>query len=375
MKNKKLNIYLTFLLGFQILFVQIISKYPSIIEKYYSNGLYLFISTFLRILLGWIPFSFGDLLIFILLFLFLRFIYRFIKTKFKNGLDKLVQLLAVLSLLYGCFYWFWGFNYFREPLAKNLGLNQQKYTTAQLTKVTKKVVAKLNSIHFEITENDTLIVKNPYTQKEMYIKSVVGYNNLAKQYPQLSYNYTSVKSSLMSVLQSYNKTSGYFNPITGEAQVNDMIPKTGFPITICHEIAHQIGFAAENEANFIGYLAVISNDDVYFKYAGYRMAFSYLISELRKRDTTVSKEVILSTNKGVLKDFTASATFWDQYQTPIEPIIKKIYNYYLKANKQDKGIESYNYVVDLIISYENHTRHSELVSESHHNELHYAKLK
>ncbi|MDG1040547.1 MAG: DUF3810 family protein, partial [Polaribacter sp.] len=38
---------------------------------------------------------------------------------------------------------------------------------------------------------------------------------------------------------------------------------------------------------------------------------------------------------------------------PIEPLIKKGYNSYLKANNQANGIASYNYVVDLIISYEN----------------------
>ena len=75
MKNKKLNIYLTILLGFQILFVQIISNYPSIIEKYYSNGIYPITSKFLRVFLGWIPFSVGDLLIGFLVISFFRFLY------------------------------------------------------------------------------------------------------------------------------------------------------------------------------------------------------------------------------------------------------------------------------------------------------------
>ena len=32
-------------------------------------------------------------------------------------------------------------------------------------------------------------------------------------------------------------------------------------------------------------------------------------------------------------------------------LVKKGYNAYLKANKQDKGIASYSYVVDLFITY------------------------
>jgi hypothetical protein len=72
---------------------------------------------------------------------------------------------------------------------------------------------------------------------------------------------------------------------------------------------------------------------------------------MRKRDSNKSKELIQLVNKGVLKDFNASNEFWKQYENPFEPLVKKGYNAYLKANKQDKGVQSYNYVVDLLISY------------------------
>ena len=181
--------------------------------------------------------------------------------------------------------------------------------------------------------------------------AATGYDNLSKDFPQLKYQFKSVKSSLMSLLQTYNGTSGYLNPLTGEAQVNDRIPKTSYPTTTCHEIAHQIGFAAENEANFVGFLAANYTNDLYFKYASYRMAFGYCISEMRKRDKNISKELWKTVNKGIAKDFNASYQFWQVYKNPFEPIVKKGYNAYLKANKQSKGVQSYNYVVDLLISY------------------------
>lgn len=155
----------------------------------------------------------------------------------------------------------------------------------------------------------------------------------------------------MSLLQTYNGTAGYLNPLTGEAQVNGRIPKTGYPTTICHEMAHQIGFAAENEANFIGFLAANFNTDLYFKYASYRMAFAYCISEVRKRDRELASEIWQKVNSGIAKDFNASYAFWQAYKNPLEPFIKKGYNAYLKANNQSKGVASYNYVVDLLISY------------------------
>ena len=351
MKWNKKHIFLAIFLAVQILLMQFLDISPAFIEKYYSNGIYPFISSFFRILLGWIPFSFGDLLLAYGFFILIRFIFRLVKNKFRNFIPKMIHFFAVLSIIYFCFYLFWGLNYYREPLAKTLNYNQKEYTTEQLLKVTKNIISQLNKYQIEITYNDTLKVNNPYKQKEMYTMAVEGYENLEMDFPMLKYEYKSVKSSLMSLLQSYNGTSGYMNPITGEAQVNDKVPKTSYPTTTCHEMAHQIGFAAENEANFIGFLAANYNDDIYFKYASYRMAFSYCISEIRKRDEQLSKKLWKILNKGIIKDFNSSYKFWQQYKNPFEPLVKKGYNVYLKANKQTKGVDSYNYVVDLLISY------------------------
>ncbi|MEO9569873.1 MAG: DUF3810 domain-containing protein [Polaribacter sp.] len=351
MKWNKKHIILTILLPIQILLMKLVARNPDFIEQYYSNGIYPYISSFFRIILGWIPFSVGDVLLAIGLLIFLRSIYKLIKNKFKNFIPKIIHLVAIFSVIYFCFYLFWGLNYYREPLAKNLNYTQKKYTTNQLKKVTKHIILELNKYQFKITKNDTLKVENPYSQKKMYEMAISGYDNLSNDFPQLKYKYKSVKNSLMSLLQSYNGTGGYLNPLTGEAQVNSRIPKTSYPTTTCHEMAHQIGFAAENEANFIGFLAANYNDDIYFKYASYRMAFGYCISEIKKRDSDLSKALSKTLNKGIIKDFNASYKHWQQYKNPFEPLVKKGYNAYLKANKQTKGLDSYNYVVDLFISY------------------------
>jgi len=351
LKLNKKHIVLTIFLPIQILLLQFAASNPAFIEFYYSNGIYPVISSFFRIILGWIPFSVGDLLVAFGLFIFIRFLIRLIKTRFKNFIPKIIHFTAVLSVIYFCFYLFWGLNYYRENLTKTLKYEQQEYTTEQLQKVTEHIIKKLNYYQHKITESDTLKVENPYKQKEMYIMAATGYDNLSKDFPQLKYQFKSVKSSLMSLLQTYNGTSGYLNPLTGEAQVNDRIPKTSYPTTTCHEIAHQIGFAAENEANFVGFLAANYTNDLYFKYASYRMAFGYCISEMRKRDRNISKELWKTVNKGIAKDFNASYQFWQVYKNPFEPIVKMGYNAYLKANKQSKGVQSYNYVVDLLISY------------------------
>ena len=62
---------------------------------------------------------------------------------------------------------------------------------------------------------------------------------------------------------------------------------------------------------------------------------------------------------GILIDFKSTSDFWNTYKNPFEPIVKKGYNIYLKSNNQIKGINSYNYVVDLLISYFK-TQHNKL---------------
>lgn len=351
MKLNKKHIFLSVLLPVQIVLVLFLSKKNQLIEHYYANGIYPVVSKILRILFGWLPFSFGDALGIFLLIMLVRGFVKLVKNKFKNVISTLLNATAGLSILYFCFYFFWGLNYFREPLAKNLNLTQSGYTNKKLFKTTEIVIDKLNEYQLKITKNDTVKVEVPYTADEIYQKSLNGYNNLSKIYPQLSYSKPSVKSSLVSLVQSYGGTSGYINPITNEAQVNNLIPKTGMPATTCHEIAHQIGWSAENDANFIGFLASITNDDIYFKYSGYRMALKYCLREVRKRDKKQYKQFWESINKGIAKDFNNSYNHWKKYDNPIEPYIKKGYNSYLKANNQAGGIASYNYVVDLLIVY------------------------
>ncbi len=351
MKWNKKHIVLSILLPIQMLLIELASKNPEFIETYYSNGIYLYLSKFLRIVLGWLPFSVGDLLMILGLFVLIRFLYRLIRTNFKNLIPKIIHITAVLSIIYFCFYLLWGLNYYREPLVNTLNFKNQPYSTDQLHKVTETILIHLNESHSKLTKNDTLKIQIPHSQDEMYKIALNGYKNLSYDFPQFLYKNPSIKSSLISSLQTYNKTSGYLNPFTGEAQVNDKIPKTSFPTTTCHEMAHQIGYAAENEANFIGFLAANYNENLYFKYASYRMAFGYCISELRKRDENLSRKLWVNVNKGIVRDYKESYEFWQNYKNPIEPIIKKGYSAYLKANKQEKGIESYNYVVNLLIYY------------------------
>jgi hypothetical protein len=145
--------------------------------------------------------------------------------------------------------------------------------------------------------------------------------------------------------------SGYYNPFTGEAQVNNLIKTYKFPVVSCHEEAHQIGYAAENEANFIATLATINNDDPYIQYSGYIFALRYCVNELARRDIDKYREMLEEINPGILISYKEMRDFWASYKNPFEDFSKLFWDQFLKANNQSRGIMSYSYMVALVVNY------------------------
>jgi len=266
LKNKKA--LLAFSIIPQYLLISLLSKYPNFVETYYSNGLYLFISKVLRYALGWIPFSIGDLLYAIVIIYAIRWIFKNRKRLRADTKKWFIDVFSGLAIVYFMFHILWGFNYYRLPLHESLNIKHD-YTTEELVFVTKKLITKSNEYHLKITQNDTLKVDIPFSKEDILILTHSGYSNLEKEFPNFKYAPKSIKKSLFSYLLTYMGFGGYINPFTNEAQVNSFVPIFKIPTTSSHEIAHQIGYAAENEANFIGCLAAINSDNVYFNYAGY----------------------------------------------------------------------------------------------------------
>tara|TARA_R110002050_G_scaffold4573_2_gene22101 strand:- start:12454 stop:13521 length:1068 start_codon:yes stop_codon:yes gene_type:complete len=347
---KKRKTIIALLLIPQYLIIGLLSSYSEFVETYYSNGLYPFISKTFRYVLGWIPFSFGDLIYTLAIIYSIRWFLINRKRLRTDTKHWFTDVFSALSIVYFAFHLFWGLNYYRLPLHKNLNLKSD-YTTEELIAVTEKLLETSNKIHLEITKNDTVKVEIPFSKKTIFKLAPEGYKNLKQIFPNLEYKPRSIKKSLFSYPLTYMGFSGYLNPLTNEAQVNALIPDFKFPTTTTHEMAHQLGYAAENEANFIGCLAAINHDNIYFKYAGYTFALRFCINEIYRRDSCLYEDMIADINKGILKNYKETRDFWDAHQNPTEPLFKLFYGSFLKANKQSKGMESYSYVVALLTNY------------------------
>ena len=334
----------------QIVLVKWLGSYPELIEKYYSHGIYPLVSGFFRTLFGWVPFSVGDTVYICLGILAIRYVWTKRKYIAQQPLIFFRNTVVVLSVAYFTFHLLWGFNYYRQPISKVLLLTENKQQTA-LVEFTEKLIIATNAQQFAIGNDSTKGIQIPYSKKEIFNKTLEGYSDLKKEYPELNYLQPSLKTSLFSTLLTYMGYGGYLNPFTNEAQVNRKIPKIRYPVVAGHEIGHQLGYSAENETNFIGYLVTLKNKDPYFRYSALAYGLSYCLTEIKRKDEPMFKILFSKVNKGVKNNYKEISDFWMAYANPMEPVFKSVFSTFLKANNQKKGIDSYSLVVSLLVAY------------------------
>ena len=323
------------------------------VEKYYATGIYPGISTVLKYLFGWLPFSIGDILygaaVLWLIFKIKEYVLAIFKRKitrlsFMWGIYKTINLILVIYIAFNLF---WGINYNRIGIAAQLGLAVKKYSTPDLLIIDSLLLIKVNQSKKALPGKPKPIA----SASQLKEQTIANYQNIATKYPFLTYQPASIKPSMWGWLGNYLGFSGYYNPFTGEAQVNTTIPAFLQPFVFCHETAHQLGYAKENEANFVGYLTASASKDTSFQYSVYLDLFLYAQRNLYRSDSVSVKYFAKKLLPAVKKDLDDWRKFNDRHRNPIEPMVAWMYGNYLKNNQQPTGVQSYDEVLGLLIAY------------------------
>lgn len=336
-----------------ILLIKIFSFNKYWVEAIYSSGFYFYFSKILRFLFGWIPFSFGDILYLLAGAWLLWKIIKNVRLLFKKKLNKQILLKKLLNLLLGfafiyiVFNIFWGINYSRKGIAYQLQLSGLRYDTTDLITLQKILLEKVNATKTSVINSHEAYPSNA----QLIERAEKSYHQAEKIFPFLEYRNLSVKSSLYGKPGDYLGFTGYYNPFTGEAQINTTVPKFLQPYIATHEMAHQLGYAKENEANFVGYLAAVNSRDTLFHYSTYFDLFLYANREVYYFDSASSLKAVQQLIPAVKQDILEFRNFDQAHQSFLEPAINWIYGNYLKLNNQPKGMHSYNAVVGMLIAY------------------------
>lgn len=331
------------------------SHFPYITERIYSSFIYKKIIRSLSLITSPLPFSLAEMLIVLSVIIAIAYIIRFgtclAKTKETKNLKVLFQnIVTLVGIIYLTFQLLWGLNYNRLMISEILDLNTRTPTQQELIGLCEDLIAKANRLRRDLNEDESNIMKLPYGKDGALRIAYMGFERVSSFYPDFEGRYGRPKGIVLSEYMSCTGITGFFFPFTGEANVNMHIPDSSLPFVIAHEMAHQLGFAREDEANFIAYIACINHPDIYFQYSGTLSALGYSMSALRKVDHVKHNDLLAAYSEAVRRDLQYNNKFWARYSGPIERASNKINDTYLKSQNQKTGVKSYGAMVDLLIA-------------------------
>lgn len=326
---------------------------PNLVENLYSARAYPYIAKGLGFLSGIIPFSIAEVLfILIILFIIISIIMIILKPRLiVNDITKIFHyMLRLFATMYVLFYLLWGFNYFRQDYLVIADINDSPSTYSELKELTSIMIEKSNEIREYLPEDDTgiLLVDESFDQLGKLANH--GFDNYYVGSLYLGGNYGRIKPVFSSKYMSYTGIAGIYIPFTSEPTINRDIPSQSLLTTISHEIAHQRGFAKEDEANFIAYKANINNPDQKFQYSGYYLAVNHLMNEVYRENHDDYMLFYTELSDGVKRDIEFAREYWKTKEGKVQESVNKMNDNYLKANNQADGVRSYNGVVNLLLA-------------------------
>lgn len=293
-----------------------------------------------------IPFSIGDMFYILLIVIFIFFIFKILKQNSRK--EYAFRFLILVNILYFTYQISWGMLYFQKPLLEKLPEKDLKIEDIKLLtfeylekcKQTRSLVKEDSSGVFTI--NDIDLIKDEILRKQTQLPTSL--NN------KKGTGIDAFKSSLFKPIMSYSGILGYYNPFTAEAQFNSALPYTYIPFTLSHESAHQLGYAREQEANFIGFLIGENSTNIDLKYSTEYFVLKSLLNFLADRDPEFVKEILAQYSPEMKRDRLAEKIFVKKHEGLLDVFFGFTNDLFLKSNQQDGSI-TYSYFIDLLVRY------------------------
>lgn len=169
---------------------------PAMVEKYYSNGINIYIVKALSKISSVLPFSLFEILIYIfilsiLIFLIYSIIYiirnpRKILVYLKNSI---LNIISIVGIIYFLFVILWGINYNRLDLEDSLityynsseekNIKNINYDNDDLIKLYKFLIEKCNETRLKVSEDENNVMKCNLDYKDVLKRATNAYSNIS----------------------------------------------------------------------------------------------------------------------------------------------------------------------------------------------------
>ena len=270
----------------QILLFYLFSRWSGAV--YFVDFLFEQKKYFLQSIFSKIPFSLGDVVYFVLGLLLVFSIFKLFNSKTRKVYS--LRLLKGFNVFYFVYQLVWGMTYFQRPIV--LALDEKEPQIVEIKALALKYLHQAKHTRTLVKEDgkgvfqiqDLEKIKKEILSQQKRIPAFLG--------NKISTEIDNFKPSLYSGFMNYTGVLGYYNPFSTEAQYNSHLPHTYLPFTLSHESAHQLGFAREQEANFVGYLVGIGSENPELRYSTEYLALKSLLRALITEDEDFVKTVI-----------------------------------------------------------------------------------
>lgn len=234
----------------------------------------------------------------------------------------------------------------------------KEYSIEELIELRNYVVTQCNTLSGKV-ERDAL--GNLVYRGNIEDTAINAMQTLGETYENLQGFYPKPKPLFYSDFFSQQYMAGYYFPFSMEANYNNTMYIANKPSTICHELAHLKGYIYEDEANFLGYLACIQSEDVFFQYSGYLSVLYYLDNDFYdavggNMKSYLAQDRILP--KVHTDNIFLTLEEWDRVEKKalldtevVDAVSDSFTDTTLKWNGVSDGLISYNRVVELLLQY------------------------
>lgn len=267
-----------------------------------------------------------------------------------------LRLASDIGIIVALFYLLWGFHYARSPLSARLGWDSETIGPGEVRKLAQEMVEAANfayvSVHGSDDHGEPTVLE--MERAELFDSLREGWEpaeSILGPAPLPVFGFGDPKPLASSRLLDYMGVSGFYFPWTGEANFNRGIPAPTLPHALAHEMAHQRGYAREDEANFVGFLVAATAEGDSVRYSAYLFAQRQLIGAVARTDLEAAQELVGQRLAGVQRDIDAVREYWERFEGPASQAARRVNDAYLRTNRVPGGILNYGRSVELLVAY------------------------
>ncbi len=306
---------------------------PSVVENWYARRVFPIISTLAGRTADAVSFSWLDVAIPLLVVLTIVLIRK----------RRWQWLFNVAAVLYLIFFWSWGLNYHRMPLASKLQFDASRTNPDAIEQFAKRAAGEINRLYLEKQKNpyDEIRIRDEAARRVSRVVEVID----GAEWP------AAHRIKVSWVANPWLRVAGIdgvFNPIGHEPLINNSLLDIERPFVMAHELAHVRGYPDEGDANLVAVFATIVSNDPAFQYSGWLTLWLYL------RNSELDKLLDPGPRADLQRIFQRARTGEIRW---INNFQAAILDWFLKANSVDQGIRSYSRVVVLAAGTEHYWEH------------------